>query len=380
MKSSTLTASYLWKDTCSRWLEQPGSPMARCFVTALLVAVALVILVSLHLLERSVRERLDHFGLNTLLVRETIMATDSEFIVNSQRADRLSFLAEYGSMLRLRQIFMRGQTEWQNELAVFSYSKIIPPTLAGLFSPNTSLICLSKTLPENVLVRVTVNRRSDVAIVRRPDEMLRPMVTENMLLVPQGWLVDEERVGHVDTLVFQRREDALPMAKIVEAAQTVFSLDRRTPQFQSALSLIEAWETLKERQRLWRTWLAGVLGLALALVFGTIAVLEFRQNLFVTALLRSFGVPASWLWWRQWLENALLANLAALLVVGFLFFFHSTIFATLGFPRTVIQLTGDNPYFGGEVGMILVWVNMGAFLSSLPVAIGLRRPVGKTLS
>ena len=45
MKSSTLIASYLWKDTWKRWFEQPGSPVARLFVTGLLALVATVILV-----------------------------------------------------------------------------------------------------------------------------------------------------------------------------------------------------------------------------------------------------------------------------------------------------------------------------------------------
>ena len=42
MKSSTLIASYLWKDTWKRWFEQPGSPVARLFVTGLLALVATV--------------------------------------------------------------------------------------------------------------------------------------------------------------------------------------------------------------------------------------------------------------------------------------------------------------------------------------------------
>jgi hypothetical protein len=40
MKSSTLIVSYLWKDTWSRWLEQPSSVLSRIFVGSLLVTVA----------------------------------------------------------------------------------------------------------------------------------------------------------------------------------------------------------------------------------------------------------------------------------------------------------------------------------------------------
>src|SRR5207245_6819081 len=76
MKSWTLIVSYLWKDTWSRWLEQPSSLFARLFVGSLLVMVATIILVSLHLLERSLRVRLEKFGLNTLIVREVIYPKD----------------------------------------------------------------------------------------------------------------------------------------------------------------------------------------------------------------------------------------------------------------------------------------------------------------
>lgn len=381
MRSSTLIASYLWKDTCSRWLEQPGSPLSRLFVTALLVAVAAVILISLQLLESSVRERLERFGLNTLLVRETIPTNDPELIAVGQRAERLAPLAEWGTMLRLHQLFVRGQSEWQNDLLVFSYPPDLPGGLAGLLANETPLICLSEKLPENALMRVKIGRRVGLAIVRRPSELFRPLITDSLLLVPQGWLPEEERLGHVETVVFHRQADAPPMARIVEAIQTMFAIEQRSPpQIQSALGLIKAWESLKERQRQWRAWLAGILGSALALVFGAIAVLEFRQNLFVTALLRSFGTPAPWLWVQQWQESALLANAAALAVIGCLEMSHATIFGALGFPSSAVQLAGESPYWGGEVGRIFLWVNIGALMSSLPVAVGLRQPVGKILT
>ena len=126
--------------------------------------------------------------------------------------------------------------------------------------------------------------------------------------------------------------------------------------------------------------MAGLLGLAVALVFGAIAVLEFRQNAYISALLRSFGTPSKALYIRQWLENAFLANIAALTAIVLLASFHSQIFGTFGFPRDVLSLDTTNPYFSTEMLLVLVCVNIGAFLSSLAVAVGLRKPVGEILS
>src|SRR5205823_2000912 len=115
--------------------------------------------------------------------------------------------------------------------------------------------------------------------------------------------------------------------QVVEAIATLSAVERRTPpQVQSALGLIHELDKLKERQTQWRSLLAGILGLALSLVYGAIAILEFRQNLFVSALLRSFGAPRQFLYWRHLVENVLLANLAAIAAISFLALIHGTLF------------------------------------------------------
>src|SRR6266446_6832142 len=140
MKSSTLIVSYLWKDTWKRWFEQPSSPMARLFVTGLLVLVATVILVAFHLLERSLRVRLERFGLNTVLVRETVLGDSKELVVHGDSPDRLAPLAAYGQKLRLRQLFIRAQSEWQNNFMVLSYPPAGLPGLAEFLSPETPVL------------------------------------------------------------------------------------------------------------------------------------------------------------------------------------------------------------------------------------------------
>src|SRR2546423_6653541 len=100
MKSSTLIVSYLWKDTFSRWLEQPSTVLARVFVGALMVAVATFILVAFLMLERTLRERLENFGVNTLVVKEMVMVNDPELLPTAHRPDRLESLSIYGEKFR----------------------------------------------------------------------------------------------------------------------------------------------------------------------------------------------------------------------------------------------------------------------------------------
>jgi len=201
------------------------------------------------------------------------------------------------------------------------------------------------------------------------------------LLAPQGWSPELERIGYVEVNLFHRAASAPGMQSIMDMISLLFSLDRRNPpQMQSPLPMMSELATLQARQNQWRTGLAAMLGLALALVYGAIAVLEFRQNLFVTALLRSLGAPPVLLFFRQWVENALLANGAAALAIFILASFHQTLFGMLGFSKSVLMPGHGTPYWSAEILALFVWVNIGALLSAAPVAIGLRRKVGEILN
>jgi len=369
------------KDTWSRWLEQPSSVLSRIFVGSLLVTVATVILVAFNLLERNLRMRLENFGINTLISREMLASTDPEVLPNQERPDRLAPLQQYGDEIRLRQYYMRAQTPWTRELMVMSYNEQALPYLNEMLSAKTGLIYFTDTLPEGSLVEISYSKQTDMAVVRKPEGIWKPLVTQQLLLVPQGWSPDSERLGYVDTTVFRRNDERISIADFVPSIQALYNLDYRTPpQVQSAANMVKELEGLQERQMQWRAAMAGMLGLAVALVFGAIAVLEFRQNAYVSALLRSFGAPGKALYLRQWLENAFLANLAAISAILLLACFHAELFKMLGFPRDLLNLNKINPYLSWEMALVLFWVNVGAFLSSISIAVGLRKPVGEILS
>jgi hypothetical protein len=381
MKSWTLIASYLWKDTWSRWLEQPSSVLSRIFVGSLLVTVATVILVAFNLLERNLRTRLENFGVNTIVTREMVVNTEALAMPNQFRPDPYAPLKDFGDKLRLRQFFTRANTPWQREIPVFSYDDEALPLLKDLVHPQTPLVYLTDSLPENALVEMNLDRHPFTAVVRRPNTFFRPLVQQSALLVPQAWSPEAERLGYFEITVFRRDPEKYSIPHFVTAIQNFFAVENKNPpQIQSALGMAKELENLQARQAQWRSAMAGMLGLAVALVFGAIAVLEFRQNAYVSALLRSFGAPGKALYIRQWLENGLLANIAAISAILILACFHRELFGLFGFPPDLLNLNKGNPYLSWEIALILLWVNIGAFLSSLSVALGLKKPVGEILS
>jgi hypothetical protein len=351
------------------------------FVGGLLVTVATVILVAFNLLERNLRTRLENFGVNTIVSREMVAAHDLSALPNRIRPDQMAALDQYGEKLRLRQFYIRASAPWQREITTMSYTDEALPMIGSLLHTNTPLLLFSETMLEGALVEVNLDRHQGVAVVRRPVGFFKPVINNATLLVPQGWAPDAEKNGYVEMVVFRKKTEDLPIPHFVSAIQNLFMMEEKNPpQLQSAVGMIKELEGLQQRQAQWRSAMAGMLGLALALVFGAIAVLEFRQNAYVSALLRSFGAPGKALYLRQWIENGVLANAAAISAILLLACFHKELFGALGFPSDLLNLRNANPYLSWEMGLVLLWVNIGAFLSSLAVAIGLRKPVGEILS
>ena len=347
----------------------------------LLVTVATVILVAYHLLEKNLRTRLENFGINTVIAREVIAPTDPECVPNTSRPTQFESLQAYGTKVTFRQLYGMAEAGWQKNITALSYPDDALLELAALLHPTTPLILFNDSLPKDSLVEITLHNQPASAVVRRVPPLLKPLISQTTLLVPQGWSPEAEAAGFVETTVFQRETQSLAIPRLIDSIRALYAFESRTPpQIQSSIGILEELESLQARQMQWRSAMAGLLGLAVALVFGAIAVLEFRQNAYISALLRSFGTPSKALYIRQWLENAFLANLAALSAIVILAAFHTQIFGMLGFPSDLLSLNTANPYLSIEILLVLICVNVGAFLSSLSVAIGLRKPVGEILS
>ena len=206
MKFSILIASYLSKDTWKRWCEQPGSPLARWFVTALLVMVATVILVAFQLLERSLQERLARFGLDTLLVRESVTPGSLDFFRQEDAPDTLAVLNANGRKIAPAPIVRpRPHRMAAGQSLVFSYPARALPLLSGHVIARHA-----GHLPERHLAARRGDPRANRLAApcwrkwRVRKTGLRGLATDNVLLVPQGWLAEEEQLGWLETTVFQR--------------------------------------------------------------------------------------------------------------------------------------------------------------------------------
>lgn len=378
MKAWILTAFYLWKDIWSRWLETPGAVFARLAVGLLLAALMLLAQAALLLAERSLEVRVARMGAQVITITESVT---SDATTRPSLGQLLRSVTDRADLIALRQVAARAEDEFDRTLLVLVYGDETLPALAPLLAaaPHAAVHVINPQLPQNLSLRITLDGRDyDSTVLHAPSWLQRYGANQPVVLVPaslgQSWL----ETGWFETVLLIERAGDLPT--LAAAVRAVLQLEERThAQVQSPEALLNELDELRHVQRRAQTG-AGLLGgIVVALVFGSIAVLEYRQNRFVVALIRSFGAPTPLIVIRYAVEALILTATAVFLAVGLLVSLHSWPFALAGFEPALLQRTTLDPYSIELIWHQGQWLALGAVLSLIPVAFGLRQPVGRVL-
>lgn len=370
------------KDIFFRWWEQPVSALARVSIGALIGLLALVILMGLLALEKALRERLEKFGTELVIIREPPKTGTAAALIQQLRQPNpiAEELLPLGTVLDLYQAFAVAKMPDRENVPVFFYPQRAAAELTGLLRLREGNLLVCDWLPEGVVVEAEVNGDHLTATAVPMPDLLKPTGIAQMLLVPEQSLAAMDVQGLVPIVVFKKHSSARPLAAIIESLQEYYRIQQVSPvQIQSSLSIVKELERLNERQKQWRLGIAAIFAVVLVPVLAAISLLEFQQHLYIAALLRSMGATAMQIFMRHLLENLLLVNLSILIAVGVVLNFHGPLFANLGFAAAKYSPWDYGALLANELRLICAAANIGAFVSTLPVALALRKPVGKVL-
>ncbi|MEY4489532.1 MAG: hypothetical protein RIQ79_2040 [Verrucomicrobiota bacterium] len=382
MRAWILIASYQLKDISRRWFETPGGVCARLAVAVLLVAIMFLVTATFQLAAKSIESRILRLGVNTLFVRVPVSPDE---IANGQPPPALLLapLSRSGHVLALKSLYATALGEYGESIAPLAYDDSALPALAPLLAGpglGDGRYLLTSALPEGITVRVLVDNVELTALTRPlPAALAAFAPVDSLLLLPEASVEEIVRRGHQSLLLFSAA-DVTALPGLTEAVREVLNTSSyRNYSLQSAAGWIEELALLHTTEVRWQRAVAAVCTLVLVLVFGSLAVLEYRQTAYIGALLRSFGTPGWVLVLRYFVEAALLlataAALARLLVVAV----HEPLFQLAGFESAWLNLDRLHPYHLAANPAVPVALAAAALLSVLPVAWSLRRPVGRTL-
>lgn len=382
MRQWILISSYLLRDICRRWLETPGALFARLLVATLLSLLLLFLQAAFQIAAHELEHRILQLGANNINV---------SLNRNSLNMDRgypslytiTEPLREHGDLLRLRMAFSNGTTELGESVRVLAYADSELPKLAA-FAPAAftgGALLASELAPPNIMLTVSVEGLNWQALTTKLPRRYADFADDHALLfMPEDSLAPLMEYGWRALALFSANETEAVPTIVDSLRQLLQSEGYRAYTIQSATGWQEELAELRLRQRQWQAGVAGACALLLVLVFGSIALLEYRQNAFIAALIRSFGIPRFALVGRYLMENVLLVAIAGALAFGIAIQAHEPLFALAGFDPAWTNRAVLQPYQIESHPVLIAALALSALLSSLPVAVAMRRPVGKVLS
>ena len=231
----------------------------------------------------------------------------------------------------------------------------LPDEWTEVYVSGRRMMVKSGKLPQWMEQHLTVD-----AALMVPDELVRPMFHKGFIC-------------HISATF----DDLDQVRSFVAESRAYYDADRRQVNIISALEILENLERIAMIQNVVRTLIVIGCGIILAMTLGSVAWLEYRQDAYLLALLKSFGSPTWMLLLHAFLENLLLVLLGISMVRVLwapVFKMAAPFMRSLGFDAhdvSTIPLT--------DFGVILLAGLVGVLLAMVPVAIGLRKQPGLIL-
>jgi len=348
--------------------------MARSVVTIIMVSLSILLLVGFRMQIEKIRAQVRAFGLDNLLIVENITEQD---IANGQSSDRFRSIRKWGDLFTARVLMTSATGSNGRNATVVAYDDADIVGLLPYLRYGHEIFVLSRNMPPGLLVDYNVQQTNLRGIALDPGDRVAQILQGDTLFVPIQQAAELVKSGYSMIYYLERHKDAPEIADLSEAVRYVVRADGSGKvDIKNAEMLRERLNKMEEQQTVMRFWLAIILGSALALIYGVLSILEFRQSMYVSALLRSFGVSPIMLVLRTIIENVIIVNSVTFGVIWLLAHYHDTIFKALK-VNAVSNIT--ELYWGSETMWIIIAANLGILVSCIPVFLALRKPVGSIL-
>lgn len=381
MKSLTLIPSYLLKNTVQRCLENPASPATKVLIPFLFSVLALLIFGAFQFFENQIREQLDRSDLRMIRVQEMVRNKyASGRVLNGVDEAHLweKYCQSYESFLQAPVI---ASSSGYGGLPVIAYDKaslygIIPASIAG--QPRPALL-LTDEISRGLNKSVSIGDYRIVAETRPIPEALKGFYNKPAIVVlPVEYIEPILEQGFTMVQMMIPKRGGAELEVLIKAYGNAEGRDQI---IFSATNILDKLKTILQYQRKSRVFIGITIAVITSLTLGSLSLLEFRQESYILALLRSFGVRSWSLFIHYIVETSFLAFTGMYLAV-LAFKLLAKVVANL----TIMPVVGSDfdlslflNQLSGDYHVLLYAIAVGVILSSAPVAIGLRKPAGSYL-
>ncbi|MGD7651730.1 MAG: hypothetical protein ACQCXQ_00850 [Verrucomicrobiales bacterium] len=360
---------YLWQNSLRRWWEQPLSLLSKLVISGLLGMLGAVVILGLKDLGGRLDARLRDKEILGVVLSESIVSPGRALDNLPGEFPREAWGAE-GEMLVYYQTSVWADVEGVGRCPVLA---VDDPEQLGFVD---DLFLLSEDRMTGIPLNLTMGNFGSEAVVARPTEdIVNLMGRDDVVLGSADRLAGALVKGFIRTTVVHANSIE-HVRKIHATVAAMAKVEDRRPRLRSNLRILEELEKVRDMQRSALLFVTIGASLVLGLVFGSLAWMEFREERYLLSLIRSFGVGRMTLLAHALVENTLLA------VGGVLLGFLVLRVGASQLDLAALQIPWlDSSYLlaSGEGRQLVLGAALGGVLSCVPVAIGLRKPLGLIL-
>jgi hypothetical protein len=381
MRSLILIVVYLSKDISKRWFETPGAVLARVSIAVSLCLLFLLMQAGFILAEHAIEKKIESFGINSMILRTSSPSNGS---LRPELSTLFEPLAEEGLYFPFSSLYSLAELSNGEKMRVIVYGEDALPALSemidGFDQLQADAFLLAHGYPESLIERVRLRDNFFDSVVVYPPAVLRFVTLSKPVLFIPAAKIHAIGLNGMQESLFYVSDEPGELEQVIESMEAV--LEAEGFQRYNLTSPVQWVGELKDlrQSRIKAQAFGGVfVGLLVILIFGSIAVFEYRQNIFATALFKSFGLSSLHLAVRYLLESLLLLGIAFYSAIKLAELIHEFVFVLAGFDSEFVNLKLFNPYVLSDQRVLLAILGVAGVVAVLPVFLGLCKPVGKSL-
>gem|GEM_PF-5971889 len=370
------------KSVWSRWFNEPLSPLARVSVTFLLALLGLLIQGVLSSLELKIQEKIENAGVRKIILTHRVpLPRIEQNDLNNLCIQEV--LGPNASFSEFRRFNSNAQYKDLTRIPVISYepdqwlsrSLQLPPS-----DTDSYLFLLHFDFPEHTNVTVkspsSGNSTLRAKLSSLPNTLKEHIKLDQFLLIPSTLENNYNQSGYQSIQIIEVNE-LEELEPTINRLEHLFRLDKRNIQMIDQRNLLQELEQIYDLQAKWRLGVAIMISIVLTLLIGSTALLEFRQNQYVIALLKSFGVRVYLVALAFIFENILLISFGLGVAAIIMNFFSKKAMNALS--QSFGTTTLDWSFNFADLQVLALASSIGVILALIPVFKSLQKPVGRVL-
>lgn len=380
MRSSILICVYLAKEIFSGWLTTPTAFLARFMLSLFLCLSYMILNIFFSLAENKIQRKIDSFGLGTIMLK-TFENKDSG---NPKINHLFQSLAYEGVFFPFEHTYVQATlNEGKRANIILFADEAIPAFLEfsdAFLNVSSPCFLVSSGYPSGLKLSVNIHNFVIEAQVFKPPSSLSHFTRDHpALFISKEYAKNFGNLPTNQGFLFITKTSE-KMSLYLESVRTLMqSLNFDHYELTSPMDWIGEIKDLKKFREQAQTLSSTLIGLLTVFIFSSVSIFEFRKNLYVISLFKSFGVKPLFIFLRYFADNFFISSTSLFfsIYIGQLLcerLFKFLSIDIIGFEKLVV----DSFSFSSNLFLVAVFF-ISISISLIPTLLALQKPVGRSL-